>query len=318
MTDSANVRRPVVLDTDIGTDVDDVFALGTLLGSPEVRLVGCTTVYGDVRLRARLAARMLRSAGRSDVPVVCGERETLAGLPIMWGGWEGVAQPGLDAEPIDESPRAVEFLAERARAYPGELDVIAIGPLTNVATAIRRYPDFAGHLHRLVVMGGWFGEERRVEHNFACDPVAVQIVLEAGIPMTVTGLEITGQASFGYDELGRIVDTGTELARFVEAEARNYWTTRDVPASSPHDPLALLPIVRPELFEFREVSIGVADDGTTTARPYAEPAAEPRVGSMRLAVAARVTEVVEEIVLRIRSAANACKRPRPARRGGGR
>lgn len=298
MADPRSARRPVVLDTDIGTDVDDVFALGTLLGSPELDLVGCTTVYGDVQLRARLAARMLRLAGRSGVPVVCGERETLSGLPIKWGGWEGVAQPDLAAERIDEGPDAVEFLAERARAYAGELVLVAIGPLTNVATAIRRHPDFAGGLRELVVMGGWFGDERRAEHNFACDPAAVQVVVDAGIPMTVTGLEITRQSSFGYDELARVADAGTELARFVEAEARNYWTAGDVRASSPHDPLALLPLVRPELFEFRDVAIRAADDGTTTAM-------EPSNGSTRLTVAARFAEVTEEIVHRLHRAAAA-------------
>lgn len=290
----ADARRPVVLDTDIGTDIDDVFALGTLLGSPELDLVGATMVYGDVRLRARLAARMVRLAGRTDIPVVAGETEPLTGRPVFWGGWEGTSQPDLADEQIDERARAVEFLGESARTYAGELDLIAIGPLTNVATAIQHYPDFAGQLHHLYVMGGWFGAERRAEHNFRCDAEAAATVMSAGIPMTVTGLEITTQATLGFDELDRIANTGTDLARFVEAEARTYWTTNESSGSSPHDPLALLPIVRPELFEFRDVSIDVDADAVCTATPLAGPT--------RITTSARVTDVVEEIVLRIRRA----------------
>ena len=148
----------VVLDTDIGTDVDDCLALAVLLGSPEVELVGVTCVYGDVRLRARMVRKLLRLAGRAEMPVYAGLESPLLGVrPVFWPGHEGV---GLlereDDSLLPEAEHAVDYLLRVTREQPGEIHLIAIGPLGNVAMAIRRDPGFLERLAGLTIMGGVF------------------------------------------------------------------------------------------------------------------------------------------------------------------
>ena len=138
----------VILDTDFGTVVDDCLALALVLGSPELRLEGVTCVYGDVALRGRMVAKLLLLAGRDDVPVLLGAGRPLLGLrPIHWPGHEGI---GL-LEPNDDLPppapeHAVDFLVRTIMANPGQIHLLAIGPLTNVALAFARELRLAGQL----------------------------------------------------------------------------------------------------------------------------------------------------------------------------
>src|SRR5918997_1119504 len=137
MTD---VVRPAVLDTDIGSDVDDLLALTLLARAPEVHLIGITTVYGDTLLRARIARWTCDRLDRLDITVVPGLGETLAGREIWWPGHEGVGLADLEDAPVAEGLDAVDYLCQTAREHAGELDLIAIGPLTNVAAALREDP----------------------------------------------------------------------------------------------------------------------------------------------------------------------------------
>ena len=146
--------RRIVLDTDIGTDVDDALALALALASPELELVAITTVAGDTTVRARIAARLLALAGRRDVPVHAGSARSLA-TPggFAWFGHEG--EGILDGTPdaIAGEP-AVDALLRLFRE-DGALELVAIGPLTNLAVALERDPTFACRVSRLTVMGGW-------------------------------------------------------------------------------------------------------------------------------------------------------------------
>ncbi|HLZ07252.1 MAG TPA: nucleoside hydrolase, partial [Chloroflexota bacterium] len=122
----------VILDTDIGTDVDDCLALAFLLSSPEIQLDAVTCVYGDVLLRGRMARKLLRLAGRADVPVSLGVGKPLLGrVPVYWGGHEGIGL--LDAG--DEAPLplvepAVDYIVRQVLTNPGQIHLVAIGPLT--------------------------------------------------------------------------------------------------------------------------------------------------------------------------------------------
>src|SRR5918998_4775801 len=106
----SDMGRPVLLDTDIGSDVDDLLALALLAGSPEVELIGVTTVYGDTVLRARMTRLVLDQMERRAVPIGIGARETLTGRPVWWAGHEGQGIPGLDRVQIDEGTTATELL----------------------------------------------------------------------------------------------------------------------------------------------------------------------------------------------------------------
>src|SRR5215218_2873080 len=182
--------RPVILDTDIGTDVDDVLVLVMLARAAELQLIGVTTVYGDTSLRARMVRLVLDQMGRSDIPIGVGARETLTGRPVWWAGHEGQGLPELDGIQINVDHTAAMVLRRAAAEHRGRLELFAIGPLTNVAEAISADEDFAASLHHLYIMGGAFWLEQ-AEHNIKCDPEAADIVFRSGIPMTVCGLDVT-------------------------------------------------------------------------------------------------------------------------------
>lgn len=238
----------VLLDTDLGTDVDDAMALSQLLGLPAVELVGITTVYGDTLLRARMARRIAALAGR-DVPVHAGIGETRSGREIWWAGHEGRLYDELEREDV-ASLDAVGFLVEQVIANPGEIDVIAIGPLTNIAAAIEADARFAASVRHLWVMGGAFvGDEP--EHNLRSDSAAAEIVFAAGIPTTVTGLEVTRRIEVRRDQLERIAAAGA-LGALIVAEIEQWWRFWNEEWNVPHDPVTVLTLVEPALFELSE------------------------------------------------------------------
>jgi hypothetical protein len=153
-------KQKIILDTDIGTDVDDAWALATVLGSPELDLLGVTTVYGDTALRASIARTLLILAGRADIPVACGQERPLPGAPaVYWPGHEGRGLLRFDgSDPQDFHPLpASDFIIEMSHRYAGELLLVAIAPLTNVAMALRRDPSLVRWLQGVVLMGGGGG-----------------------------------------------------------------------------------------------------------------------------------------------------------------
>ncbi|WND39716.1 nucleoside hydrolase [Streptomyces sp. BB1-1-1] len=282
--------RALVLDTDIGSDVDDALALGVLLGSPEVDLVGITTVYGDTLLRARLAHRLAALAGHAPT-VVPGAAETLSGKEVWWPGHEGTCFDDLHTEPVRDDLNAADFLAETVRARPGEVDVMAIGPLANLAQTLQRHEDFAEAVGTVYLMGGFFGPDAKPEHNILSDVAAARTVFEAGLPMVVSGLETTTRfrvESDGIEAIRAAGPYGTALAReidtWIEFKSRT-WTT-------PHDPITALSMLRPDLYTFERGHVTVEDDGLTVF--HADPA-----GPVRLVTDADLPAVAEQIVARI-------------------
>jgi purine nucleosidase len=256
----------VILDTDIGTDVDDLMALGLILGSPDIDLVGVTTVYGDTRLRAQLTTRVLQAAGRT-IPVHAGASSTWSGRDVWWAGHEGVLHENLDDEQY-ESDNAIRFLVDTVLASPGEIELIAIGPLTNIASAIAADSRFAASVRHLWIMGGAFDTDE-AEHNFRSDAVAARVVFGAGIPTTVTGLEVTRRIHIGASELKRIAASG-ELGRVVQSEVEQWWKFWGTEWNVPHDPVTVLTMTRPDLFLFSEAgTVSIAESGDVGVSRFA-------------------------------------------------
>lgn len=278
----------VVLDTDIGSDVDDALALGVLLGSSTVDLAGVTTVYGDTVLRARLAGRLAGLAGRT-VPVVAGERETMSGEPVWWAGHEGAGFDDLAAVPVAPGT-AVDFLTGTVAARPEQVDVVAIGPLTNIARAVVAAPDFATRVRHLYVMGGRFDGDGEPEHNFVSDVDAARTVFGSPIRCTVTGLEVTTRVRLHAPEVARIAAAGP-LGAALEREIRTWWRFTHEAGNVPHDPLTVLTMLAPELFEYATGTVHIEPDGTSVLRPGDGPA--------RVAVGVDAPGAVEAIVSRI-------------------
>ncbi|HEY9336255.1 MAG TPA: nucleoside hydrolase [Kribbella sp.] len=293
------MQRSLILDTDIGSDVDDAMALAQILGSPDLSLVEVHTVYGDTRLRAQLARRYGVLAGR-DLDVVPGLAEPLSGREVWWAGHEGTLHDDLSQETIGAGT-APERLVARLREHPGELDVAAIGPLTNVAKALELEPEVARWIRHLWVMGGSFGDDK-AEHNFKSDDVAAQAVLNAGIPATVTGLEITQQVTIGADLLGRIRAAGP-LGAALGADIEQWWAYWSETWNVPHDPVAVLALSRPELFEVSDpgrVSVVVGGEGAGRSTFTSDPG-----GTVRIVTGVDAERVAEEITGRIVAAGTA-------------
>lgn len=296
--------RPFLLDTDIGTDVDDLLTLAMLPGIVDADLVAVTTVYGDTDLRARIAAVACDQLGLRP-RIAAGQREPLSGRQVFWAGHEGDGIDGLSGADYDHGAGGVGVQLETSRSYRGHLEVVAIGPLTNLATAILADPDFAGRIRHLYLMGGDFrAEPTRPEHNFRSDALATWIVLHAGIPTTICGYEITTQVLLTAPDIDRI-ERGSPAGPLLADQTRRFWTwlaTWASPehqhANSPHDPMALLTAFRPELFRFEAVRIDVtaSDDAGAAGVAGAVRATADPASPLRVVRDAQFAEVKEAVV----------------------
>src|SRR5262249_9707919 len=156
-------KVPILLDTDIGDDIDDALALALALASPEIDLCGVTTVSGDAHTRALIVCRLLHAVGRGDVPVASGAPDRP--VPDFSGQMQYGLRPSFRKRP--ERDTAVEFLYKQLKARPGELTLVPVGPLTNVAELLRKHPDCKPWIKRIVLMGGGV----RVGYNLKPPPV---------------------------------------------------------------------------------------------------------------------------------------------------
>jgi len=252
---------PILLDTDIGTDIDDAFALALVLRSSELDLVGVTTVSGDTQARARLTARLLIDAGRALVPVAAGEPGKP--LPIEQTSLgDGVQGPPLLTQP------AVEFMKDQIEHARIPLTLVAIGPLTNVAQLITRYPETARKLKQIAMMGGsiafGYGTSHKpvAEYNIASDAKAAQIVFRSGIPILMAPLDATAMLDLDAANRKRIFDHHIGL---TDDLARLYplWGH---PTPILFDPLAVAMLIDPNLCRTKRLALVVDDKGFTRVR----------------------------------------------------
>jgi purine nucleosidase len=191
----ATATTKIIIDTDIGDDVDDAFALGLALTSPEVEILGITTAWGDTQRRARLVDRLLAETGAAGITVAEGIH-TQSKTPFSQARW---AQAGPPAKP---HPQAVDFLLESIRKNPGEITLVAIGPLTNIGAAIDRDAATFKKLKRVVLMGGsirkgygdlGYAPDRgpEPEYNIYSDVAAAQKLFASGVPIFMMPLDST-------------------------------------------------------------------------------------------------------------------------------
>ena len=239
----------VILDTDIGTDVDDALALAVLLGSKEVDLVGITTVYGDTQLRAKIAMHICELVNRS-IKTFVGESLPISGREVWMSGQEGKNYKDLERFNV-ESQGAVEYLIETSASNPNSINLIAIGPLTNIAQAVQSSQNFENTVKHLWIMGGDFSQSR-VEHNFKCDLDAARIVFESKIPISILDLPSSQKTIIRSDEIEQIGKT-PNLGSLLHSEIMSWIKPRNQDWTIPHDPIAALALLTPELFEISSV-----------------------------------------------------------------
>lgn len=264
--------KRVLFDTDLGTDVDDCLALAVVLASPELRLEGITCVYGDVRLRAQMAQKLLRLAGRTDVTVFLGAERPLLDLrPIYWPGHEGQGLLTPDDPPFTAPPQhAVDYLIETVLANPGSIHLLAIGPLTNLALAMRKEPRVAQALASLTIMGGALRGPGQwhlplAEHNIVCDPEAAHVVFSSGAPITLVPLDVTTLVQIDRAGEAQIRAGGSEWHRAVADQVALYPRFAQTGATFLHDPLAASMLVEPALVTLQPLHIAVELGGRLAA-----------------------------------------------------
>lgn len=269
------MTTPILLDTDLGSDVDDALALGLILAEPAaLSLVGVTTVAADTRARAWATARLLGLAGRTDVEVCIGARDPLVRRNrFAWRDIETAGFPHGPDAPVSDEP-AAERIVRAAREVP-DLELVAIGPMTNLAHAVALDPKLPERVAGLTVMGGHIrrvaiGElvcAPGIDYNLCSDPEATMTVLGAGFRTRLVTADVTLRVWLRESDRERLARARGPLAP-VLAELVRIWTPWQrriftglggtlAPdnAAFLHDPLTVLALIDPSPLRFERLHI---------------------------------------------------------------
>lgn len=260
----------LILDVDLamgapGSDIDDGFALALALADPQITVELVTTVNGnaDVASATALTGELLHRLGREDVPLYRGAQRPLIRPQARFGS--------IPDDVVVRKPRpkiAAVAMVEHVLANPGEITLVAVGPLTNVALALRLHPDFAASLKSLVIMGGVFNQHTNNaampgEFNVWSDPEAAHIVLTSGVIARWVGLDVTLQVRVSKAEALEMEAShrpfvsfaGKYTAAWID-HLNDHQQTGDESCAM-HDPLAVAAVTHPELLTFRDAYVQV-------------------------------------------------------------
>jgi purine nucleosidase len=264
----------VILDTDIASDIDDAWALGLLVASPNVELVGVTITDGDTPARAKVACKLLHVVGRDDVPVAVGRKTPPPGQYDYQFSW---AEDFTAKQPI--ATPAADFIVDTLRKHPGEITLIAVGPLQNVADALRKEPRLGQLAKRVVLMSGSIGANAGSptpvpEWNVVRSTADAQLVYGAGLHLTTVPLDSTTYVRLKPEERVRLQAARTPLTRSLESLYR-LWLNDETSRMTLHDQMAVAEALRPREFFGRcdAMPIRVDDQGFTRVdRDHGTPA----------------------------------------------
>ncbi len=259
--------RQIVIDTDPG--IDDAIGILLALASPEFSIRGMTTVAGNIGLETttRNASRLLAFAGQEDIPVLVGAAAPLSRPgpePLNLHGKDGIG--GVDLlDPVrqPENQSAVEWLADLLLSVPAStVDVLALGPLTNIARLILEKPAAAKRIGRIIAMGGVIHEAGNVgprsEFNLWADPEAAAVVVPSGLPLVLVPLDVTRRVRATREFAQALRAAGKPLATMVADLIESYFETKTHQESRPlHDPCVMLFALAPELFRLEDLRLTV-------------------------------------------------------------
>ncbi|CDP15395.1 unnamed protein product [Coffea canephora] len=267
-------RHKLIIDTDPG--IDDSMAILMAFQSPDLDILGLTTIYGNVTTEGatRNALLLCEIAGYPGVPVAEGSPGPLKGgepcIADFVHGSDGLGNiflPPPKSKKIEKS--ASEFLVDKVSEYPGEVSILALGPLTNLALAVKRDSSFASKVKRIVILGGAFFALGNVnpaaESNIYCDPEAADVVFTSGANVDVVGINITTQVKMtdaAFDELrqshGKHAQFVCDICKFY----RDWHVKSDgVYGIFLHDPVSFVALVRPDLFTYKKGVVRVETQG---------------------------------------------------------
>jgi pyrimidine-specific ribonucleoside hydrolase len=250
---------PILLDCDPGHD--DAIALLLALSSPELEVLGVTTVAGNQTLEKTTAnaLRVLEFVGRGDVPVAAGADRPLARELFIAAyvhgesGLDGPALPAPQGAPVEQ--HAVDFLAERILGSASPVTLVPVGPLTNIALLLSHYPEAAENVGRIVLMGGAIAEGNvtpAAEFNIYVDPEAAWRVFRSGLPVTMIGLDVTHKALMHDAHAERLREsgpTGRMVAELYDFFIEYHRRTYEHDGAPIHDAVAVAQVLRPGIVE---------------------------------------------------------------------
>ncbi|REK77513.1 nucleoside hydrolase [Paenibacillus paeoniae] len=283
--------KPIILDVDTG--IDDMMAIAYAAHSPEVKLIGVTTLFGNVTVEeaTRNSLYVLELLGREDVPVYAGAEEPLSGNKDAYAkhvhGEDGLGGAMRDALPKGQaaSLTAPQFMVEQARSMPGQLTIISVGPMTNLAKAIRSDPEFVRVVGQVIIMGGAVTVPGNVtpyaEANIHSDPEAAEFVFGSGLPIKLVGLDVTMKTLLPRTRLQEWRDQGSKLSHFL-ADATDFYIdayetfSPGIGGCALHDPLAVGIVIDPTFCRTESLPVRVDTEGMhTVGRTYADRNALP-------------------------------------------
>ncbi|XP_072957079.1 probable uridine nucleosidase 2 isoform X1 [Typha angustifolia] len=273
--EAAKNKKKLIIDTDPG--IDDAMAIFVALNSPEVEVIGLTTIFGNVytTLATRNALHLLEVAERTDIPVAEGSHQTIMKatklrIADFVHGTDGLGNqnfPPPKGQPIGQS--AASFLVEQANEYPGEVTVVALGPLTNIALAIELDPSFPKKIGQIVLLGGAFSVNGNVnpaaEANIFGDPDAADIVFTCGADILAIGINVTHQVILTDADRNRLAQCQSRFAKYLCKIIGVYFAYHHEAYATQgvylHDPVTLLAAVNPSLLTYTEGVVRVQTSG---------------------------------------------------------
>jgi purine nucleosidase len=304
--------KRIIIDTDPG--VDDALTFLLALASPEIKLEALTTTQGNVTLdkATRNALAVLELCQSEHIPVAEGSMYPLV-QPLRASayvhGESGIGNSQLPApqtKPI--AGHAVDFLIETVLAEPKEISIFPIGPLTNIAMAIRKEPKFAKAVKELVIMGGAIQESGNMtpqaEFNIFVDPHAAHIVFHSGIPITLIPLDVTHKCLLKQAHVDRLLKIDSPISSFIRDVTQTYLQAsyeKGFEGSALHDPLTMATIIAPELLTLKDYYVDVdISDGVSMGKTFADMFnIMKKPANMKVAMNVRGEDFVELFVQRM-------------------
>jgi len=256
-------KSKIILDTDIGDDIDDAWALGFVISYQGFAPLGITVTHGNTPARAKIACKLLHVTRRDDIPVFVGRKTN--DKVFQQYSW---AEDFTAKRP--EKKSAADFIVETVKRYPGEVTLLAVGPLQNIADALRKEPNLGKYVKRVVLMSGCVygtsyspGKPIR-EWNVYQSTADAQLVYGAGLPLTIVPLDSTTHVQLNNEERQRIVDYNSPLTYALECLYR-LWLTGPTQRMTLHDQLAVAEAASPATYFGKQESLPllVDDQGYT-------------------------------------------------------
>jgi purine nucleosidase len=286
---------PVIFDTDIGTDIDDAYALAALIKRPELELLGVTTVSSDAAGRARLAAKLLQVAGPkwASVPVYAGiSTATQYMKQVEWA--DGFSSTSLHNE------GGVEFMRKQINARPGEITIIAVGELTNIAALLKSEPGIGKKIRAISLMGGSVyrgyaqGSKPEPEWNIKSNAAAAQTVFTSGVPLLVAPLDSTADLKLTPEMRVQLFSRGVPLTDALAALNSVWRHTNTWKGENPtlFDVLAVELVDPRTPYKLTSLRVDVADDGLTTPVSNGKP-------NSKVALEVNAAAFMQEFVARL-------------------